>query len=118
MSALRDALRDLPDPVFADVLESDDAYLVVLDLPGVDADGLDVSTGAGMVTISASRDVDVPAAFTPVDRRRSSSLEFRLPLPPDAATEGAEGSIDRGVLELTLPKTGSRPSTTVPINEA
>lgn len=118
MSALGDALRDLPDPVFADVLESDEAYLLVLDLPGVDGDDLEVSTGGGTVSISATREVDVPDGFEPTDRRRSSSLEFHLPLPPDAASEGAEGSIDRGVLELTLPKTGSRPRTTVPIDEA
>lgn len=118
MTALRDALRDLPDPVFADVLESDDAYLVVLDLPGVEADGLDVSTGAGTVSVSANRTVDVPEGFDAVDRRRSTAFEFHLPLPPDAAGEGAEGSIDRGVLELTLPKAGSRKRTTVPIDEA
>ncbi|MEF8790912.1 MAG: Hsp20/alpha crystallin family protein, partial [Haloarculaceae archaeon] len=29
MNALRDALRDLPDAVFADLLESEDAYLLV-----------------------------------------------------------------------------------------
>lgn len=118
MSTLRDAMRDLPDPVFADVLESDDAYLLVLDLPGVDAEDCEVSTGGGTVSISATREADVPEDFSSVDRRRSTDLEFHLPLPPDAASEGAEGSMDRGVLELRLPKTGSRPRTTVPIDEA
>ena len=42
MSALRDALRDLPDAVFADLLESDDAYLLVIDLPGATAETVDV----------------------------------------------------------------------------
>jgi len=32
MSALRDALRDLPDAVFADLLESDEGYVLVVDL--------------------------------------------------------------------------------------
>ena len=118
MSALRDALRDLPDPVFADVLESEDAYLLVLDLPGVDAEDLEVSTGGGTVSVSATRDVDGPDGFTPVDQRRSGLLEFHLPLPPDATSGGAEGSIEHGVLDVRLPKTGSGPRTTVPIDEA
>lgn len=118
MSALRAALRDLPDPVFADVLESEDAYLVVLDLPSVEAEDLDVSTGTGTITVAATRTVDVPDGFTPVDQHRSAEFKFHLPLPPDAASEGAEGQVDRGVLELTLPKTGRGPRTTVPIDEA
>ncbi|MEF8839716.1 MAG: Hsp20/alpha crystallin family protein, partial [Haloarculaceae archaeon] len=43
MSALRDALGELPDAVFADLLEGEDAYLVVLDVPGAAPDSLEVS---------------------------------------------------------------------------
>jgi len=42
MSALRDALRELPDAVFADLLESDEAYRLVLDVPGVTADTAEI----------------------------------------------------------------------------
>ena len=34
MTGLRDALQELPEAIFADFLESEDGYLVVLDLPG------------------------------------------------------------------------------------
>ena len=43
MSALRDALRDLSEDVFFDLLESEDAYLLVLDVPGVSAESLDLA---------------------------------------------------------------------------
>jgi len=118
MSALRSALRDLPDPVFADVLESEGAYLVVLDMPGVAAEHLDVSTGAGTISVAATRTAAVPEGFTPVEKRRSTDLEFHLPLPPDADGDAVDGGIDGGVLELTIPKHGRGQRTTVPIDEA
>lgn len=118
MSALRDALRDLPDAVFADVLESDDAYLLVMDLPGVTADGLTVSIEGGKLVIEAERAKDVPEEFGYVREDRSLFLDTELPLPPDVTESGAEGNVSRGVLELRLPKATTGPQTTIPIEDA
>lgn len=118
MSALREALRDLPDAVFADVLESDEAYLFVLDLPGVDSETLDVSVEKGRLIIEGQRTKAVPREFRFVREDRSVFLDVELPLPPDATGQGAEGSVERGVLELRLPKATAAPSTTIPIDEA
>lgn len=118
MSALRDALRDLPDAVFADVLESDDAYLLVLDLPGVTADGLTVSVEGRRLVVEAERSKDVPSDFQYVREDRSLFLDAELPLPPDATGDGAEGDVSRGVLELRLPKAGAAPGTSIPIEDA
>ena len=63
MSALRDALRELPDAVFADLLESDDAYLLVLDLPGVTGDTVELRIEKGRLVIEARREKDLPAEF-------------------------------------------------------
>jgi len=84
MSALREALGNLPDAVFADVLESEEAYLLVLDLPGVTAETLDVSVEAGRVVIEGQRSKDVPLEFRFVREDRSVFLDVELPLPPDA----------------------------------
>ncbi|MBX0294770.1 Hsp20/alpha crystallin family protein [Haloarcula nitratireducens] len=118
MSALREALRDLPDAVFADVLESEDAYLLVLDLPGVTAESLDVSVESGRLVIEGQRTKDVPSEFRFVREDRSVFLDVELPLPPDATGRGGEGTVDRGVLELRLPKASAAPSTTIPVEEA
>lgn len=118
MSALRDALRDLPDAVFADVLESNDAYLLVMDLPGVTADGLTVSVEGGKLVIEAERSKTVPSEFEYVREDRSLFLDTELPLPPDATESGAEGSISGGVLELQLSKASATPETTIPIEDA
>jgi len=118
MSALRDALGDLPASVFADVLESDDAYLLVVDLPGVTADTVDISVDGGSLVIEAQREKDVGYDFRYVDEDRSLFLDAELPLPPDATGEGAEASVERGVLELRLPKASATSPTTIPVEDA
>jgi HSP20 family molecular chaperone IbpA len=115
MSALREALRDLPDAVFADLLESDDAYLLVLDLPGVTAETMELRVESGRLSIEARRQKDAPAGFQYLREDRSLFLDAELPLPPDALGEDAEASVDRGVLELTLPKRGGDVETEIEI---
>jgi len=117
MSTLRDALRDLPDAVFADVLESDDAYLLVLDLPGATDATVDAAVEGSRLRIEARREKDVPAEFDYVEEERSLFLDVELPLPPGVTGAGASGSIDRGVLELELPKAAATPETQIPIDE-
>lgn len=118
MSALRDALRDLPEPVYADLLESEEAYILVVDLPGATAETVDVRVERGRLVVEARREKDYPVAFEYVEEDRSLFLDVELPLPPDATGSGAEGTVDRGVLELRLPKQTAAPSTTIPIDEA
>jgi HSP20 family molecular chaperone IbpA len=118
MSALRDALRELPDAVYADVLESDDAYLLLVDLPGATGKTVDARVERGRLVIDARREKDLPAGFEYVEEERSLFLDVELPLPPDATGEGATGNVDNGVLELTLPKQTDEASATIPIDEA
>lgn len=106
MRSLRDALADLPDTVFADLLESDDAYLLVLDLPGATGSTTDLSVTDGRLSIEARREKDVPPEFRYRQEDRSLFLDAELPLPPDATGSDAEASMERGVLELRLPKRG------------
>jgi HSP20 family molecular chaperone IbpA len=118
MSALRNALRDLPEAVFADLLESDEAYLLVIDLPGATAETVDVRVERGHLVIEARRAKDTPAEFEYVREDRPLFLDVELPLPPDATGTGAEGETGRGVLELRLPKRETAPEQTVPVEDA
>ncbi|WP_423750696.1 Hsp20/alpha crystallin family protein [Salinirarus marinus] len=118
MSALRSALRELPDPVFADLLESDSEYLLVLDLPGVTADSVEAAVERGRLLLEARREKDAPPEFRYVREDRSLFLDVDIPLPPDATGAGAEGAVHRGVLELHLPKREAAPERTIPIESA
>ncbi len=118
MSALREALRDLPDAVFADLLESESAYLLVIDVPGVDPESVQLRTETGRLVIEARRGKDVPPGFEYVGEDRSLFLDAELPLPPDATGNGAEASLSDGVLAVTLPKRAAAPETTIPVETA
>lgn len=116
MSRLRDALGNLPDAVFVDVLESDDEYLLVVDVPGVTADTLDVRVEGQKLVVDAHREKDVPSEFEYRREERSLFLDVELPLPLDATDTGSTASVESGVLEVRLPKEGGE-TRHVPIEE-
>jgi HSP20 family molecular chaperone IbpA len=115
MSALREALRSLPEAVYADLLEGDNAYVLVIDMPGTTAETVDVRVDGTTIVVEARREKDVPPEFRYVDEERSLFLDTELPLPPDATASDASGTVDDGVLELRLPKRSA--ATTVPIDD-
>jgi HSP20 family protein len=117
MSALRDALRDLPDAVFADLLESDDGYVLVVDLPGATAETTEVLAEDGRIIIEGRREKGVPEGFRYVREDRPLFLDAELPLPSDADGSGADAVIDRGVLEVTIPKRTGDVTRTIPVDD-
>ncbi|MFP8951419.1 Hsp20/alpha crystallin family protein [Natrialbaceae archaeon A-arb3/5] len=104
MSAIRDALQDLSEDVFFDLLESEGAYLLVLDVPGVTAESLDLSIEDGRLSLEAKREKELPGQYEYLAENRSLFFDVTLPVPDDALGRDATVSVDRGVLELELPK--------------
>lgn len=117
MSALRAALQDLSEDVFFDLLESEDAYLLVLDVPGVSADSLEAAVDDGRLSIEAHREKDPRDDYQYLEENRSLFLDIELPLPADAVGTETEAVVERGVLELTLPKTSATGETTIDVVE-
>lgn len=115
MSTIREALGDLSDDVFFDLLESDDEYLLVLDVPGVSAETLQVAVAGGQIEIDASREKSVDDDYRYVEENRSLFLDVSLPLPDDATETGASATVERGVLEVTLPKREAAAETTIDV---
>lgn len=115
MSALRDALQDLSEDIFFDLLESEDAYLLVLDVPGVTADSTDVTVADGRIVIDARRQKDAEDEYQYIEENRPLLLDVDLPLPDDAVEDDAEASVERGVLELILPKRSGDGETTIDV---
>jgi len=118
MSALREALADLPETVFADLLESEDGYLLVFDLPGATDDSVDVHEQDGVLHIEATRQKAVPDGFEYRREDRSLFLDAALPLPPDASGADAAAAIDRGVLEVHVPKRRAVEGRSIPVEDA
>jgi len=106
MSAIREALGNLPDAVFADLLVSDDAYLFVVDVPGVTRETIDVRVEDSHLVVEARRAKETPSEFRYVTEERSLFLDVDVPLPPDAGEEGS-ASVEHGVLEVRVPRRGA-----------
>ncbi len=115
MSVLRDAVSQLPTLVFADILESEHSYRLLVDLPGASAETTTVEIVGSTLHIEARRTKSVPPSFQYVTEDRSLFLDAELPLPPDVGTEGASATMGGGVLELTLPKSDERVDTEIPV---
>jgi HSP20 family protein len=91
----------------ADVEETDDAYLVDIELPGVKKDNIDVEVAEQRVVVSGERQEKERVGLL---RRRTRSwgrflYEINLPDPIDE--EHVEASLDEGVLRLRIPKATS-----------
>lgn len=113
---LREALGELPETVFADLLESDEAYVLVVDLPGATAETVDVTINRGRLRIEARKEKSAPREFTYLAEERALFSDADLPLPPDATGAEASGSIERGVLTLRLPKSDAESGQRIPIS--
>ena len=118
MAGLREALRDLPDAVYADLLESEEGYLLVLDLPGTTAETVDLRVEGGRLSVEARRRKETPAGFAYLEENRTLFLDAELPLPPDATGADAGATVERGVLELRLPKREAASSREIPVEDA
>lgn len=94
-------------PLGADVLESDDAYLVVFDAPGVEMDDVQVRFEAGSVRVRLDRFRDVHEGYEMVFPGRGLTLEGNAALPEDAAVDptAAEATLtETGALHVEVPK--------------
>lgn len=79
-----------------DVFEDEDAWTLRTDLPGFEKSDVNVSVEEGVVTLQARRDDD--------DRRFYAGLERSFRVPRHADPSGIEARLDRGILELVIPK--------------
>jgi len=105
-------------PLPYDLLESDDAYLVVFDAPGVEPSDVQVRFVDGEVQVRADRFREFHEGFETRFPGRGLALSGRAQLPPDASVdvEGADATLaENGTLEVRIPKRTD--STDVPLGE-
>jgi len=91
----------------ANILESQDGYVLEAEMPGVNRDGLEVTVENGELTIIGRRQ-RVTNSNQPV-YRESRDFDYRrvFELDPTIDSTRIQAKIDQGVLRLTLPKAES-----------
>jgi HSP20 family protein len=89
-----------------DIFETEDRFVVKLELPGIDPQDVEVSVEDSTLSIRGERrfyaDVD-EESFHRVERRFGQFLRA-LSLPTTADAERIEASFDKGVLTVEVPK--------------
>jgi HSP20 family protein len=86
-----------------DVQETEDEYLVMVDLPGVKSEDVSIELNEQLLTVSGSR-VPVETGASQVAERPYGSFVRTLTLPKGVDGDGIVANYVDGVLEVHIPK--------------
>lgn len=87
-----------------DVCETEDAYIVDLDVPGVKRDDLDVKHSGDEVIVTGELKETEREGLFRKRTRRTGQFEFRANLPRDVKPDEITANLTDGVLTLRIPK--------------
>jgi HSP20 family protein len=89
-----------------DISERKDAYLVTVELAGVEADDLEITMEDGLLTIQGERHFAHDSSEQQFHRveRRYGAFRRSITLPAHVIAEGIQASVDNGVLQILVPK--------------
>jgi HSP20 family protein len=99
----------------ADLEETDDAYVVEVELPGVDRRDVDVEVAGRRVTVSGERK---ERERTGILRRRTRTVgrfHYEVTLPGDIDEDAVSANLADGVLTLRVPKSAAERRRRVPV---
>ena len=88
----------------ADVTESDDAFHVEIELPGVKRKDIDVEANGQELVVTGEIKEKERKGVLRRSTRRTGSFEYRLRLPGEVDNEKINAQMSDGVLTITVPK--------------
>ena len=100
----------------ADIEETDDAFIVEMELPGVDKRDIEISYAGRRLTVTGERK---EKERTGVLRRRTRTVgqfRYEVQLPTDVDEDGVTASLDQGVLIVRVPKSSSERPRRIKVN--
>jgi HSP20 family protein len=113
----RDPFRELMEGMFAsslgsgqiyvpkfDIEETEDAWIVEADIPGVRRKDINVEVRDGELLVSGEIKERERKGILRHRTRHTGEFEIRVALPGDVDTEAVDASVDHGVLTVTIPK--------------
>jgi len=103
-----------------DVVELESEIVVLVDLPGVSAEFVNLSLVGNMLTVKASRNgMEFPETVRRhVFERTSTTFERAIPLPAAVDVEGIRAETRDGVLTVTLRKAIATPGRSIPVTRS
>ena len=88
----------------ADLEETDDAYIVEVELPGVKREDINVEVIGRRLTVTGERKERERTGILRRSTRTVGRFEHELLLPGEVDEEGVEATLDEGVLSIRVPK--------------
>ncbi|MFJ6485847.1 MULTISPECIES: Hsp20/alpha crystallin family protein [unclassified Streptomyces] len=88
----------------ADMHETDDAYVVEAEIPGVNNEDIDVEIGDRELCITGEYKEREREGVLRRSTRRTGRFEYRVLLPSDVKAEDVTAAMADGVLTVTVPK--------------
>ena len=104
VAAFQPQFRPGPRLAAVDIYRADDVFTLAVDLPGVDANSIDVDVDGRALTIRATRTAAAVEGATWISRERSTgSIVRRVTLGEGIDTEHISADYANGVLTVSIP---------------
>jgi len=88
----------------ADVEETDEHYVVEIELPGVKPDDIDIDIAGRRLSVRGERRERERVGILRRRERTVGRFAYEITLPGDVDDEGVEANLDDGVLRILVPK--------------
>jgi len=88
----------------ANISANQNEYLVEVEMPGVDKEGIEVSVEGNELTITGRRKIDLPEGELVYSESPLADYRRVFELGPDVDTSKITAQMEQGVLKLHLPK--------------
>ena len=105
-----DSWRRLPELLgagftpLADIEETDDGYVVEIELPGVNRDDIDIEIAGRRVSVRGERKEKERVGILRRRERTVGTFSYEVTLPGDVVEDGVEAHLNDGVLNVRVPK--------------
>ncbi|MDB5560908.1 MAG: putative molecular chaperone small heat shock protein hsp20 family [Hyphomicrobiales bacterium] len=94
-----------------DIIETNNEFVMLLDMPGADPDTLDVTLDERVLNISARSESSAPQGYSLIyGEYRNGSYERQFIVSDVINSDGIDAELKDGVLRIVLPKTTPSPA--------
>ena len=101
-----------------DLLETEEAFLISADVPGMKRDEIELTIEDNQLTLKGQRELNSEVeAQRHLSERKSYAFSRRFELPSNVAAEQTEASLAEGVLQITVPKLPEEAPKTIQIQD-
>lgn len=108
---------DCPWMPAADVSETEAAYVVEIELPGVRREDVHVELDGNELTVSGELKERTREGLLRRRTRRVGNFEYRVILPGDLRADDVEASLAHGVLTVRVPKANATKHNTIEVTD-